>query len=251
MPPELRDEIYKFCLVDPSGSIGLTSKFSRKRRVAVRCPKFSRCETPGDCWQARHNYIGNICACCQRGEIPLTPLVPNLLAACKQIHAEATDLLYGQPLAAQDTVALTAFLGPLSGPTRARLRDVTIAGWASGRSMQLGHNFAALTLLADCVRLRRLHINCAPRGWGSSVTSSAEGLYRDGHVFFEAWARANGARERDAVLRAGVLELGEVCYEQSWRSSRSWGSGRDLTRAEWDEAFHGVLSKCLMGGKKR
>lgn len=232
---ELRDEIYKHCLVDPN-DIYLIHTFSQKRRIATRC-------------RPRRDD-GSACPDCHLSHPSPRTLIPNLLAVNKQINAEATAFLYQQPMTAADTTSLTAFLGAIGSRRRPLLRDLTIAGWVRGRSMQLANN-AAMLLLADCTALRALRLDCGlDEGYRSTLRSAAEGFYRDGYDFFHAFADAKGAKA-DAALE--ILHFGARCVEEKRPLHKGvWAQplSQDCRSEDWQERFAAELRACLLQTKR-
>lgn len=141
-------------------------------------------------------------------------ITPALLAVNKQIHDEAVDILYSQPIIMQNCSGLFTLLAGISTATRARVRDVTIREWSDNGVLgaQVG---AAFALLADCIHLRRLHLDCE-MWWYRGASRGAEDLYRDGHWFFEAFGLHAG--RRDAVLDVLVFS------EKNWKNCYARGA---------------------------
>jgi hypothetical protein len=133
LPAEIRNLIYEYTLTTPSG-INLVGTFKHKRRTVERIS--TKCQA--DFTQYRGYSAGHVMNDSIRNqhEKP-TALVPSLLAVNKQIHQEATDILYGKnEFIFTDSFALYNFMINL-GPTGAkRLKTVRIQGWLDGRAMK-------------------------------------------------------------------------------------------------------------------
>lgn len=67
------------------------------------------------------------------------PLVPTLLAVCKQINAEARDILYDHVFYMDDAHTMHSFIVNL-GPRAAKfIKDVRLESWGTGRRSAYHH----------------------------------------------------------------------------------------------------------------
>jgi len=129
-PPELRNRIYEYALND-SGNIYLLD-----------------CKEDGPWFPRRkRTYERN-------GEtMPHSQLAPNLLATCKQIHAEAVKYLYDQEIAFERSCALRTFLSLIRPRNRERITRVRVNHWG------FGPDRPELSLLAIATNLKAIRID--------------------------------------------------------------------------------------------
>lgn len=139
-------------------------------------------------------------------------LSPNVLAVNKQIHFEATSVLYKQALIFDDTMALHHFLGQIGQTNRMLLDDISIKEWGFGRGTHKAMNFAALTMLAGANNLKALRYDCE-FGWNRKPVDLARQIFRDGHVFLDAYATANGKHAAIDVVKPGEVNFD---WANSW-----------------------------------
>ncbi|KAF1343693.1 hypothetical protein BDV97DRAFT_82007 [Delphinella strobiligena] len=191
LPPELRNKIYGYCLIDPDDII-LMSKDKNFRRTVVRTDSKTFHDTVSPKTRLDHG------AYAQKG--PRQELRPAILAACKQTYGEASPLLYGQTIHVDDTMTLHTFIAGTSHKDRLLLRKIVVHYWGMGRGTHKAMNHAALTLLASCTNLERVFFACQIH-WGSYNRSEnatkfmARQLYRNGFHFLEAIGAARGNQD--------------------------------------------------------
>lgn len=136
---------------------------------------------------------------------------PHLLGVSRQIHAEASAVLYGtNPFSFSDSAALHAFITRLSRPTRGLLRDVTLDSWPwRGRRGGSAWGRAAFAMMAEGVtRLRAFAFEPGTRS--REPKREARRAWRLMHPWLEAVARerVEGVEAVMAVLESGVGEWG-------------------------------------------
>lgn len=230
LPPELRNKIYGYCLVDPD-EIVLRSKTKNFRRSIVRT------DSEG---------VG------VRKE-PRQELRPAILAVCSQIYEEASPLLYGQSIHVDDTMTLHAFIACTSHRNRLLLREIVVHSWGMGRGAHKAMNHPALTLLATCTNLEHVFFACQIH-WGSyhrnenTIKLVARQLYRDGFHFLEAIGAARG--NQDAAI--DVVEIHENHYGQFPGGILAGFPDEDQKYAAMEsdrEAFRDELKKLLRSGR--
>ena len=204
LPPELRDYIYELALTDSEG-LAVVSKTKAQRRTVTRGIIY---DSGGDVYCYRNRRSRRVSVCGDHTQLH-NPLVPNLLAVNKQIHAEGVGYLYKQQILLEDTTALHTFLAAIGATNRLQLSDITVKGWGNGRGAHKAMNLASLTLLSTCTNLKRFLLDCNI-GWRRQPKEIARQLYRDGHYFLEAFGAANG--NKDAAL--DVLEV------STWNNNR-------------------------------
>lgn len=178
LPPELRNLIYSFVLVDPSG-IRLKSRSRAFRRTAVR----STTALDGE-------YHSS--------------LAPNILLLNREIYKEAQPILYGgNQIILDDTYTLHTFLASIGSKNCAALTNIKILAWGQGRGVYKAMNHAAFTLLAQATNLQRLNLS-GRLHWRDGPSEYATQLYRDGFHFFETFGSVKG--RKDAVV--DILQIG-------------------------------------------
>ena len=161
LPSELRNLIYQYCLIDENDL-----------RIEARTKAYRRIATIED----------------------TSGLVPEILLANRQINAEASAVLYGQPLTFINTSAQYLFLCQIGPVHRGLLQDITIERWCEGRALK-ALNHPAFTMLADAHGLRNVNVDglaCRYRG------NTARSFYMRTHVWLHAFGAARG--KNDAVL---------------------------------------------------
>ena len=184
LPAELRDYIYELALTDGDG-ISLVSKTKAFRRTIAR----SRASLYNDEGYYSHGpdriFSGDEGT--DEATVPAyNSLIPNLLAANKQIQSEGIGYLYQQRIVLEDTMALHTFLAAIGPANRLQLSNVTVRSWGHGRGTHKAMNVAALTMLAGCTNLKVFNLDCKI-GWLRTPRDLARQLYRDGHYFLEAY----------------------------------------------------------------
>ena len=241
LPPELRDQIYELALTDEA--ITLVSKTKKNRRTVTRGP------IPNDdgTWyygsrrRRRARRAALLSQQSQQSEVQDQPnqLTPALLAVNKQVHSEALGYLYQQPIVVEDTYALHSFLASI-GSNRSAVTEIVVRGWGGGRGAHKAMNFCAFPLLGLCNNLKKVVFDCEI-GWYRAPERLARQLYRDGHIFFEAYGTANGGK--DAAV--DVLELSEWNFDKNnnWSYRRGGDSLPDKDGCK--KRFQAELRKLL------
>ena len=241
LPAELRDYIYELALTD-GGGLAIVSKTKAFRRTIAR-----GFISDGDGWHYHFNGHRRRDVYDADGGMRDTynTLAPNLLAVNKQIHAEAIGYLYKQPLIFEDTMALHTFLAAIRPSNRLQLSELVIKGWGNGRGTHKAMNFCAMTILADCINLKSLNLDCNI-GWFRSPQQLAGQIYRDGHYFLEAYGTANGGKD----VGVKVLKLSNWNYDRdNW--SR-WRQSQSLPKLdEFKKQFQAELTRLLMSADER
>lgn len=193
LPPELRNKIYQEVLGEPDDIYIFNARRGLRRSCAASGAK---------CWA-------------------------NLLATCQAVHAEAAAVLYGRRFRFEDNRALLSFLTLLRPPTAARLRDVAVAEWNSGRTFS-SMNVPAMALLghaggAGLCRLRveteLLHARYY-HYWGSGQSLQvllARKVFRDCYpLLYAVQAQRGLAAVLDVVRLADVNFVGERLGDKKW-----------------------------------
>ncbi|OJD36450.1 formylmethionine deformylase-like protein [Diplodia corticola] len=243
LPRELRDMIYAHALTDPIGALYIEERFHRYRRKAARVDAGPQSylanyshwteQNPAQAmarWPIAEGYYAPNA---KRPKPHRATLSPSLLAVSRRINAEATSVLYSQPLVFADAGALHAFLAPLPvAPAREALRDVTVLGVRGSweRSMRAAFDVAALTLLAEgATNLNVLRYH--DEGFRDEP-SADEGPRRAARRFYRRalhWLDVV-ARERGVDEAVGVVQV--ICL-----NNEVWGrDDPDVMIGEyWDE----------------
>lgn len=210
--------IYQECLIDSIGGVYIEQRILQYRRTAVRVPEgptsytanYGYIDVTGEsmpCWPHAHYPPRND----DSDELPHQPhqqsMAPALLSLCKQTHAEAAALLYGQPLYFEDTCALHGFLGALTSATRGLLRDVTVLEVHRWRSIRKNFDVAAMTLLAEGgTNLRRLR-HADGGSYNDTPKRAARRFYRNAFRWLDVVRRKMGVHEA-----AGLVEMFSAEY---------------------------------------
>ena len=244
LPAELRDQIYELALTDDA--LALVSRTKGYRRTVAR--GLISEELPGAYYKRRIRRRDDAFHAQQsqsqgnEGPHPPRALIPALLAVNQQIHSEAVGFLYQQPITLEDTYALHSFLATI-GSNRPRLTDITVRGWGNGRGTHKAMNFTAFTLLADCINLKILSLDCQI-GWLRKPKNLARQVYRDTHFFLEGYGAAHG--RRDAAV--DLLELNDWNYDKA--NGHWYARLEDLPDvAGFKGAFHEELRSLLESRK--
>ncbi|KAK4695212.1 hypothetical protein P7C71_g2499, partial [Lecanoromycetidae sp. Uapishka_2] len=212
LPAELKNRIYEIALTDPNG-VFFVSKTKHYRRIVereiYRMDVSSRRQSINrNRWLNRPSQTSQSSASPSADAEPAS-LVPKILLLNHEIYAQAQPILYASnTYAAEDTMALHAFLANIGTKNRATLSHVVIKGWGYTKAHK-ALNHPAFTLLADAVNLRRLHIDCRV-GWSSGPIGHARQLYRDGFHWLEAFGVAKG--QFDAAV--GIIEVEDSNLER-------------------------------------
>lgn len=260
---ELRNEIYEVALTEPDG-LTLVTKRAGHRRSIQRGP-ISVSEDK--------NYYGKV-----RRRPPhlihrqegvrseqytnVRSLVPNLLAASKQIRDEGSSYLYKQEFILADTKALHLFVATIGSHNRQLLARLTIRGWTEGTHTQItasnvtlanevqlsgGHNFGAFTMLQFCPNLQCLFFDCTLSRY-RLPRDLARQIYCDSHLFLDAICVAQA--RPDAALE--ILRFGDWHFNKK-RSPFDFqvaDGDPEFDQSQRDE-FDRELRKLLTTGVRR
>lgn len=148
----MRNAIYKMCLVDPDGVHITANKYHDSvRRRAVHCSPYEA-TSPGTVeypYRFQPNYEADLTRVRAR-------LIPQLLATCKTIYAEAAGFFYKQPFIIQDSHTLQQFLLGMGPKGVAKLTNLTIGPRTGSRSSVKASILPAFALLRDATSLEKL-----------------------------------------------------------------------------------------------
>lgn len=204
LPAELRNVIYTQALIDPKG-VFLVSKTKAFRRIVCRA---NPDDSPSRAYRSRRRYrhyhlTGGQISESQRADEAspptVVPLVPALLATCRQIRDEAQGLFYKQRITVEDTTALHTFLASIGPGNRGLLDDLTVKGWGWSKAHKALNHPAMSMLAAGVLNLSRLYFDCEV-GWrwtrtlDAHLKGLARQIYRDGFHWFEAVGAAKGSK---------------------------------------------------------
>ncbi|KAF2437193.1 hypothetical protein EJ08DRAFT_602181 [Tothia fuscella] len=211
LPAELRNKIYELALHDPVGHhIKAQTRLNRHVAQRISVQEFKSLNTGyrirnGRQWQqvlsALHQQT--VTSATTKEDPVYVPLTPVLVAVSKDIYNEAIMYLYRNPIVCVDTQSLHSFLTLIGPKHRSLLRDVELAEWGY-TATQKALNFPAISLLADAVKLERLSLKISPE---SSAVSIAKKIYRDCHIFLDAYGAAKG----DRFAAVDIIDLAEGC----------------------------------------
>lgn len=171
-------------------------------------------------------------------------LHPTILLASKQLHAEASPVLYGNAFALGDSCAFYHFLGQI-GSQRRLLKRVCVQGWRfNGVHKQFNH--PALTMLVDAAKLEMLRIE-GNVNYTGSAKRLAESFFRDGHH----WLEAVGSREGDKLAAFKYMSLRGVADdlpdEGDYRNYRGrWGASVGPRSEMNQDEFYAEVTKLLV-----
>ncbi|EME85226.1 uncharacterized protein MYCFIDRAFT_85250 [Pseudocercospora fijiensis CIRAD86] len=224
LPPELRDEIYELALVEPKGLTLVSRTKSHRRTIARGAISVTDSKYYYGKARRRRFYWPQDDSQSSIENHRDRQLIPNLLAVNQQIRDEASTFLYKQEIVLADTTALLQFIATIGSYNRKLINDIVVRGWGGDRGVTRGHNFSALTSLAECTNLDSLYFDCSvshslPRL--KEQKKLAGQIYRDGHFFLEAYATANGL---EAALK--VVQFGD----------RQFAKDRGAKKLEFDQS---------------
>ena len=120
----------------------------------------------------------------------IAPLVPTLLAVCKQINQEAGDLLYSHHFYVENPLALHSFLVDIGPRVAKLLRHVDMMEWSDGRGHK-SYNHTCFTALMSATNLVSFNTHGYMRCEGTAKHIAIQ-MYRDGFPWLEAIAREKG-----------------------------------------------------------
>lgn len=206
--------IYELAFTDPNG-VSLVSKTKARRRTVRRGRVYN--DDDGTYWYGRRR----VSRCDVAENVPkVNTLIPNLLAVNKQIHNEAMNVLYGQELIFEDTVALHRFLATIGHRNQQRLVSIDLKTFAYGRR-KMPVNHCAFALLGGATNLKSIKMPSNRGGWYGGPLHHAQGIYRDMHFFLEAFGDANGRKDAAVDIMQISEDNFEGYYGSSWRRRRS------------------------------
>jgi hypothetical protein len=123
----------------------------------------------------------------------IAPLVPSLLAVCKQINQEAGDLLYSHHFYAEDPLTLHSFMVDIGPRVAARLKHIDLMNWVHARGHK-SYNHTCFTALMPAINLVSFNTHGFLR-CGESAKHIAIQMYRDAFPWLEAVGRAKGRND--------------------------------------------------------
>lgn len=221
LPGEIKNMIYSYALIDPTG-INLVGTFKHRRRTVERVSgELHNNISHGNNWSAARLNDG------LRGryEVPAT-LAPSLLLANKQIYQEARDILYSNQFVFGDSFALYNFMLNLSPTGAKQLQHLRIKEWCYGRGMK-GYNHSCFAALVQATNIKTLRFDSLS-GWSSDPKGSASKLYRDAFPWLEAVGAAKGKADAAVDMLTFKDELFDYAYwHQSVRRTVSGEEKRD------------------------
>lgn len=141
-----------------------------------------------------------------------------LLAACKEVHEDAVQILYDHTIRFENTTTLLDFLGQLQQGVRARLRRVSIKGFVKNTARNAMH------FLAESPNMVNLHIESGMYT-GEDPAKAAKEFYDSAYKFLEAV----GARKGDKTAGVEVLTFGRDAFlfkAGEDKKKRPWGEDR-------------------------
>ncbi|KAF3032811.1 hypothetical protein E8E12_002825 [Didymella heteroderae] len=244
LPAEIRNMIYSYALVDPSG-VKFVAVQRNKRRCVERVSNKTFSQVAGSRTYYQSNRIND------DADEQATELSPSLLAVNKQIHREACDILYSNELIFADPIALYAFMINLGRDGSAsRIKTMRLKGWGHGRTSK-AYNNSCFAVLRDAKNLEKFYIDCTV-GWYRQPKNAAQQIYRDAHPWLEDVGRVKG--KFDAAL--DVLEVSAESLGRNY-----WNASQNQSDAQRRKAFNDELRRNLelqqkrvmvsMSGKKR
>lgn len=222
LPAEIRNMIYSYALVDPSGI-----KFVAVQRHRRRCVQRVSDKTFGQV--ARRSYYQSNMINDDADE-QAVELFPSLLAVNKQIFHEACDILYGNEFVFADPIALYAFMLNIGrGGSVLRIKTMRLRGWGYSRTSK-AYNNACFTSLREAENLEKFYIDCSV-GWYRQPKNAAQQIYRDAHGWLEDVARVKGKFDAALdILEVSAESLGRNCWNAS--QDQSDGQRRGMFKDE-------------------
>jgi len=138
-------------------------------------------------------------------------LVPNLLATCKTVNAEATAIFWTQPFYVADLATMHAFLYRIGPATMTLMRDVTLIAWPRTQHclgipvfnlLRAATNLESLTVF-DQIFAHSWRIPSGEAGDSDRAKYVAKKLYREIFPWIEAVMRKDGGgiERLEKVLR--------------------------------------------------
>lgn len=197
LPPEVRTRIYKLYFA-PKGVVGDPISVEGKRKGSGET--FAKAYAGGSKFRVA------------------------LLAVNKKIHKEAQEAFYATAIRLEGSAALLEFLGALSSPLRALLRNVEIKHYSKTASR------TSMAFLAEAKNLERLYIENGVSS-ESDVHKAARNFWADAHKLLEAVAGvlvqkpvpegAQPFKKSDAV---DILRFGENAFvsKDKDKKAESW-----------------------------
>lgn len=229
LPAEIRNIIYGYCLIDPSG-IFLSSTTKQFRRTVRRVPEqdfrgvrptwaIYRSDSSYDSTNETDSFVAGDSDEEPKKEkakeyVPssrVSPLIPALLAVSKQIYHEGRDMLYGNEFHLGDTLALHSFLVDIGPRAAALLKKINLIRWGEGRGVHKAYNHAAFTALMPATNLERFTMHKYYLYRQVAGKAVATQFYRDAFPWLEAMAVAKG--RVDAAVEVVDVKRGDYFFE--------------------------------------
>lgn len=197
-------------------------------------------------------------------DLPCTeirPLVPALLAVCKQINAEARDILYDHEFFVKDTMALHSFMVDLGPRAAGYLKNVTLKEWGCGRGVHKAYNHvshysgapnhfsftkclqACFTALSAATNLERFTFH-GILSWRRTPKAAATIFYRDAFPWLESVGAMKG--RTDAALETIQVMVPDTGAQGYWTlQSRTYRRNKCFKVYDEMEEFRKELGKLL------
>ncbi|KAF1973872.1 hypothetical protein BU23DRAFT_598727 [Bimuria novae-zelandiae CBS 107.79] len=246
LPAELRNQIYSHCLHDPAG-IYLFSTTQKFRRTVYRGTELAYCDgQPYSSSQTTNSNLDDDEEDGPRPEQPsnvVQPLVPALLAVCKQINAEAHEILYSHEFHTKDTLALHSFLVDIGPRAATYLKKVTLGEWGHGRGVHKAYNHSCFSALAAATNLEKFTFH-GLLSWSKAPKPGATCFYRDAFPWLEAVGAAKG--KADAALDLiDVMVYDDSVFFNRWGRRRTYAQRPVFKVYKDTEGFRKELGKLL------
>lgn len=206
LPAELRNEIYRLCLLAPEAT-----HFVELQRIRL--------------YRIRKQYTTI------RTSQKLRAL--GLLRSCKQINQEATSIFYGEnAFRFKDAKAAQAFL-PRIAHSMGQIRDISV-----GLGDQTKTSFARLLItLKSAVRLRSLTLRFGMNGRGLEIYNDQEAAKALGPLTRFLW------KQRKPAEKIEVLRI--VCWRAGQWLGDARQQKYDNAAADYEARVRAILEKTL------
>lgn len=208
LPAELRNEIYKCCLVRPAGIILEIAKQTpaQPRRLAA---------------ETRNQRVD-----------PIIKRSLQILRLNKMVYCEAAPILYAQRIFFKNYTVMNSFLLSLRPKTIQMLTDIHIGGTNARHSRSPVLNLAPSTwaLLRDAVNIKRLQIDGqlrmgyylkpTPKTTTVDEKAAKSGRLVAGRLYGDCWPWLTAILQRDG----GIANLSKILTisPESFRPSKHW-----------------------------
>lgn len=179
-------------------------------------------------------------------------MVPALLAVCRQINAEAREVLYGHEFYVKDTLALHSFLVDIGPRAAGYLKNITLGEWGFGRGVHKAYNHACFTALSSATNLEHFTFH-GILSWSQAPKAGATIFYRDAFPWLEAVGVAKGKVDAAVdVIDIMVPDSGSI-HSYYWGGGRRWGTRARpfFKQYEQMEEFRKQLGKLLNARMER